>query len=250
MTLRVLAVLLVASAAACAPMVTHGPRVQPGFTAAATTGGSRALCDTACELDLTPQVAVGVSRGWPATETRPGFSVGANVSVFSSDVDAYVQAPTGWTGALQAGAGGLVGIGHAMPYVQLGRMRQDGSGWYTTQGFVWMYRREARNDGLLMDPGEVDPERVGPDFVAPVYWAPTLAFPGGGETGVTLYVSGAFGTADAWRYDQNGNLHSAGRESIRSVMMGVMLDSRMASRARRTPDARRHAPASSSSTPP
>lgn len=28
-----------------------------------------------------------------------------------------------------------------MPYVQAGRMRPDGSGWYTTQGFAWLSRR-------------------------------------------------------------------------------------------------------------
>lgn len=231
MKIRIFSILLVAFAAACAPMVTHGPRVQPGVTASVTTGGSRALCDTACELDLTPQVALGVARGWAATETRPGFSLGANVSVISSDVDAYVQAPTGWTGPLQAGVGGLVGIDHAMPYVQLGRLREDGSGWYTTQGLAWIFRRDARH--AMFAAVDYPPQRVGPDLVEPVYWAPTLAYRGRGGTGVTLYVSGAFGTAEAWRYDEGGALQRAGRESIRSVMVGVMIDRRVESVGRR-----------------
>ncbi|HYR06779.1 MAG TPA: hypothetical protein VEQ60_03345 [Longimicrobium sp.] len=227
---HILAVLLAACTGACAPVVTHSPRVQPGVMVVATTGGSGAFCDTACELDLRPQVALGAHRGWAATQTRAGFSFGGNISVSSADLDAYVQAPTGWTGGMQAGAGALAGVDHAMPYLQLGRMRADGSGWYTTQGYAWLFRRSARV-GVIGD-GEAD-EDLEPDLVRPRYWAPSLAFRGGGGTGVSLYVSGAFGTADAWEYDIDGQARRSGRETIRHVMVGVILDTRAPASARR-----------------
>lgn len=221
--LRFVSMLLMVCVGACAPVVTHGPRVQAGVTAMVTTGASRAPCDSACELDLTPQVALGAVRGWEASETRPGFTVGGNLSLFSSDLDVYVQAPTGWTGTLQAGAGALAGFAHMMPYVQLGRMRGDGSGWYTTQGFAWIFRRDARPG--LIDDGS-DDEAPGPDLVRPRYWAPTLAYRAPGTTGISVYVSGAFGTAEAWRFDVEGDPRPAGRETIRHLMLGMVLDTR------------------------
>lgn len=94
----ILPLLALACAAACAPIVTHGPRVERGARFTLTAGASYSPCDTlTCDLELLPQAALGVRGGRPATESRAGLSVGTNLSVnlFSSDLDVYVQAPTG-----------------------------------------------------------------------------------------------------------------------------------------------------------
>lgn len=143
-------------------MVTHGPRVEPGFATTITLGGGYAPCDTlTCDLELLPQGAIGVRLGRAAGETRPGFSAGINLSasLLSSDLDVYVQAPAGAT-RLDAGGGVLVSLAHTMPYVQVGRMREDGSGWYTTQGFVWMARRPSTYDLFNVSPPD-DPAGTG-----------------------------------------------------------------------------------------
>lgn len=208
--------------AACAPVVAHGPRVQPGAQAVLTTGMARSLCDSGCQVDVIPQVAAGLSRGWAATETRPGVSLGGKLAFLSPEFDGYVQAPTGWTRTLDAGAGVVVGAEHTMPYLQLGRMRADGSGWYTTQGFVWGARREARQF-RYRDP---DRDEEGPELAAPRYWSPTLAVRTAGRDGVHLYLSGAFGWAKTWDwdYDVDQAPRPAGRQPVRALILGVVFE--------------------------
>jgi hypothetical protein len=216
----ILSLLALACTAACAPMVAHGPRVQSGATLVVTAGGGLPACDSAvCELDLIPQAALGVRAGRPASETKLGFSVGANLAlnVLSSELDLYVQAPTGFT-RLDAGAGVLLGAAHTMPYVQLGRLLDDGSGFYTTQGFVWMMKRPASyaifgEDGSA---GELQPR----------YWAPTVAYRTAGRRGMHLYVSGAFGTANEYRWADDGSLarERVGSQPVRVIMAGLVIE--------------------------
>jgi hypothetical protein len=215
-----LMLLALACAAACAPMATHGPRVQPGTTLVVTGGGGLPACDTTvCDLDLIPQAALGVRTGRPATVTRPGFSVGANLAlnILSSEVDLYAQAPTGFT-RLDMGAGVLLGAAHTMPYVQLGRMLEDGSGFYTTQGFVWMMKRPAsyRLFGEDSSAGELQPR----------YWAPTVAYRTAGRRGMHLYVSGAFGAANEYRWADDGSLaqERVGSQPVRVIMAGLVIE--------------------------
>lgn len=204
-------------------MVTHGPAVLGGTHVVVTAGAGTAVCDSAaCDLDLLPQGAVGIHTGRAATGTRPGFQLGVNASVnlISSELDLYVQAPTGYT-RLDAGAGVLLGGAHVMPYVQAGRMRaRDGSGFYTTQGFVWMMRRPA-NYGLFA--GE---PHDGPDELAPRYWAPSIAYRTGGNHGLHLYVSGAFGTANAYEFPMDGGsgMVKLDRQPVRTLMAGVVFE--------------------------
>jgi hypothetical protein len=220
----VLPLLALALAPACAPIVTHGPRVEPGTRFTVTAGPSYSACDTiTCDLELVPQAALGIRGGRPATASSAGFSVGANASIniFSSDLDVYVQAPTA-AAPLDAGGGVLLSAAHIMPYVQAGRMREDRSGWYTTQGFAWMMRRPTQYTLL---------PRVGDDYapaeIRPRYWAPSVAYRGPGRRALHVYVGGAFGTADAYDYvdtPQGSRLQKVGTQPVRVLMAGVTLE--------------------------
>ena len=204
-------------------MVTHGPAVLGGTHVVVTAGAGVSPCDSMdCDLDLLPQGALGIHTGRAATGTRPGFQLGVNASVnlISSELDLYVQAPTRFT-SLDAGAGVLLGGTHVMPYVQAGRMRADnGSGFYTTQGFVWMMRRPA-SYAIFSGPTDA------PDELEPRYWAPSFAYRTGGSHGVHLYVSGAFGTANAYAYPPNGGSEMLRVKSqpVRVLMAGVVFES-------------------------
>lgn len=216
----ILSLLMLAGAPACAPMVAHGPRVEPGTALVVTAGGGLPACDsTACELDLLPQAALGLRTGRTASETRPGFSVGANLSInlFSSELDLYAQAPTGFT-TLDAGAGVLLSAAHTMPYVQVGGMGEDGSGFYTTQGFVWMSTRPEGYEFFGADDSA--------DDVRPRYWAPTVAYRTAGRRGLHLYVSGAFGTADEYRWVNDGGTEKerVGTQPVRVLMAGAVFE--------------------------
>lgn len=221
---RILIALLVALGAACAPIVTHGPRVERGTRFTLTAGPSYSACDTlACDLELLPQAALGIRGGRPATEGRAGFSVGTNLSInlFSSDLDVYVQSPVGVV-PVDAGGGVLLSPAHAMPYVQAGRMRENGSGWYTTQGFAWMTRRPT--EYTLFPRAGADPA---PAEIRPRYWAPSLAYRGGGRRALHVYVGGAFGSGDVYDYvdsPQGSQLRKVGTQPVRVLMAGVSLE--------------------------
>ena len=132
----VFALLAAACATACAPFVTHSPRVVEGLTFYGTAGGGRTLCDRPnCDTTLTPQQGVGLRFGHAASASAPGLSAGVTGSpgwVFSDlglypELDLYAQAPLGLT-PFDAGTGVLLSPAHVMPYVQAGRMKPDGSG--------------------------------------------------------------------------------------------------------------------------
>jgi hypothetical protein len=201
--------------AACAPVVTHSPRVEPGITLYGTMGSTRSLCSQeTCDTDLVPQMGGGARYGRVATDSTPGFSAGFTYSagVESSEVDLYVQAPASRL-ALDAGAGVLAAGTHVMPYVQLGRMQPDGSGWYTTQGFAFLGERVA---GLILD----EPY----EEVTPRYWAPTIAYRTRGRYGVHVYASGAFGSARVTLHEPDEPDPRTERQPVRAVMMGVVFD--------------------------
>ena len=216
MFMKACSALLLALTAACAPIVTHSPRVQDGLSFHGTLGGGRQLCERpACDTMLVPQYGAGARYGRAATAAAPGMSAGVTVSTFivSSEMDVYVQAPTSLTW-LDVGAGALLAGTHAMPYVQAGRMRLDGSGWYTTQGFALLSRR-AMNWSL---------EDAGVEKVQPRYWAPTIAYRMRGQYGVHFYATGAFGTATATKYRGEEPGTRTERQPVRAVMMGIVFD--------------------------
>ena len=221
---------LVMACTACAPVVTHGPRVEEGFTFYGTAGGGRPLCERqVCDTNLTPQQGVGVRHGRAATASAPGFSAGVTLSstFISSDLDLYVQAPASFS-SLDVGAGVVAGPTHLMPYVQAGRMKPDGSGWYTTQAFAFLARRSARWS-LSLNEGPSEEE------VKPRYWAPTVAYRTRGQHGLHFYLTGAFGTADAKKYRGEEPGFRTVRQPVRAVMMGIVFDVQPVPRRRPRP---------------
>jgi hypothetical protein len=180
-----LALVVLGATVACAPIVTHGPIPERGLQLTATAGLPYPLCGVECEINLFNQVGFGARYGRPAENGKPGYSVGGTLSlgVMSSELDVYVQAPTGsdWS----PGGGVLLSPMHVMPYAQAGRMRANGSGFYTTQGIVWM---PERSDAYWMD----YETRA---YVKPLYWAPTIAYRlARRRSALHLYVSGGLGT--------------------------------------------------------
>jgi hypothetical protein len=238
MFLKVSSALLLACASACAPVVTHSPRVDQGFSFFGTAGGATRLCDTLqCETQLVPQQGVGVRYGQAATASRPGVSAAVTFStaVVSSEIDVYLQAPT--MVGLDLGAGLLAAGTHDMPYVQVGRMREDGSGWYTTQGVAFLSARPP----LWTLGGE--PSR-GADEVEPRYWAPTVAYRTRGRQGIHLYVTGAFGSARTVTYTADTlRTPSTSTQPVRTVMMGMVFDVQPVRPRYRIPPTRRPIPA-------
>lgn len=214
MRFRVPALVLLCVPAACAPIVTHGPRPEPGVQVMATLGIPQELCDSGCEVELIPQLGFGVRSGRPAENGNFGYSVTGtfSASILATEADLYVQAPTAPEWA--AGGGVLLSFAHVMPYVQLGRMRADGSGFYTTQGFALLTQRTnfsfTGRDNFL---------------ITPRYWAPTVAYRFAHRDGaVHVYLSGAFGSAGA---DDGGlppEIPSRGSVPIRQVMAGVTVE--------------------------
>ncbi|HEU0299213.1 MAG TPA: hypothetical protein VFR37_07155 [Longimicrobium sp.] len=209
--MRPLAVLLLLAPAACAPIVTHGPRVEPGLHFTGTLGVARNACDTACSLDILPQIGMGARYGRAADDGRPGYSVAGTLALglVSSELDAYVQAPTSPSWA--AGGGLLLSPAHVMPYLQAGRVEEDGSGLYTTQGFAVLASRERVFD--------IDEDLE----VAPRYWAPTLAYRAAYRGGaIHVYLSGAVGWMDVRAVEGQSR-----REPVRLLMAGLSFEQRI-----------------------
>src|SRR5688572_23783267 len=92
-----LAFLLLCATVACAPIVTHGPRPERGLQLTATGGIPYPMCEGTCEMILFNQVGVGARYGKPAENGKLGYSVGGmwSLGFISSELDVYVQAPTG-----------------------------------------------------------------------------------------------------------------------------------------------------------
>lgn len=231
-------VIAILFAAGCAPVVTHGPRVHSGVSLYGTGGGGTRLCDTlTCDTEMVPQLGVGVRYGHAATASAPGLSAAVTLSggVVSSEVDLYVQAPTSFPG-LDVGAGLLSGGAHTLPYVQAGRIRADGSGWYATLGYARLSPRSPEWS-LSAEP------RRGVSEVEPRYWAPTLAYRVPGEKGLHVYVSGAFGTARAVAYSADTlRVPTTTRQPVSVVMAGMIFDLQPLVRPLRVPSLPRPVP--------
>lgn len=215
---RILIIALL-SLGACAPIVTHGPQVADGMSYSATIGFPRELCDS-CDAELIPQYGFGMRYGRAAEPGRFGLSTALTLSlaVIDPELDFYVEAPepgAGWA----YGAGVLTSLTHTMPYLQLGKMDADGSGFYTTQGFA-----------LLADHPEnwqLMPENQEYRHLKPRYWAPTVAYRQATRRGaVHWYLSGAFGTAKEIDYgvEYDAEPVAVGSRPVRVLMAGVTIE--------------------------
>lgn len=209
-TLQALAALL--CLAACAPVVTHGPRVQPGRELSVAVGWRWEACDS-CGAGLVPPIGTVARYGWtPDGPDGAAYSVGALVPGFIfiplSTLDVYAQAPVRANGIV-FGGGLSAGVMDVMPYVQVGRQDADGDGWYTTQGFVWAAYRAEPEVFLNGSRGSVF-ERV-----SATYWSPTVSYRQGE---ITLYASGALGT-----HDGGAEVGTGPRRPVRSLLFGFVL---------------------------
>lgn len=174
---------------ACAPAVTHGPRVEPGLYIGGTLGVI-AASDTAAAPDvLTPNWGSFARYG-----TRLGDEGWAgSLAIATSgeqrsgvEGDAYLQLPS--RDSLWVYGAGVIGSrAYAMPYAQLGRPMGRGYEVYTTQGFVWRGDfTEKRQD---LDGGDAE--------VRPRYWMPAVALARRDRYGaVSAEVAGALGRFD------------------------------------------------------
>lgn len=131
-----LAALLAGITAACAPVVMHSPRADPGVFVG-WTAGVAAPNDSLLRLAMLPlatpylRVADRAGNGWGGSATM-AFNLGAPGGLQG---DAYVEVPPRST--VWAHGAGLTLAGNLwMPYVQVGRLDPTGSGWYTTHGYT------------------------------------------------------------------------------------------------------------------
>ncbi|HEU0013838.1 MAG TPA: hypothetical protein VFQ45_09145 [Longimicrobium sp.] len=212
------------SLGACAPIVTHGPQVSDGLQLNGTVGVPRELCDS-CHADLIPQYGFGVRYGRKAEPGRFGISSGLTLSLamFNPELDVYVEAPKpdgGWA----YGGGVLAAMTHTMPYVQVGKLDPDGSGFYTTQGFALL---EDHAEGWNLMPED----DTGPyTHLEPRYWAPTVAYRQATRRGaIHWYLSGAFGRAKELHYPNEfapnpGPGVEVGSRPVRVIMLGVAFE--------------------------
>jgi hypothetical protein len=183
--------LVAAALAACAPVLTHGPRVEPGLFLGGT-GGLLLTRDTALAPDVVaPQWAPYARYGLAG---KPGGVAGSlGLALGSSpespvEADAYIQLPSGDTDWAY-GTGVVASPALAMPYVQVGKSFARGYEVYATQAFV---RRDDYNDR------QVYLLETAPTEVRPRYWATTVALRRrDGPLGFSLQLTGAFG-----RYDE------------------------------------------------
>jgi hypothetical protein len=121
--------------AACAPMIPHGPDVNPGLS----VGGSAALGGgPTYENGDDPgpfylgALGVNVAYGWrPQNGSLPAIRVAAQAPAHDGiGADVYVQVPPDWLGRIAGGVGMLAEVptGRRMPYAQLGILDDRGYG--------------------------------------------------------------------------------------------------------------------------
>ena len=128
--------------AGCLPVIAHGPSVERGWSVGATASFSNVREDEAEGLDDVLFAPIGANGGYgwrPESDARPAFRVGLHVPVLVyalPQVDLYVQAPRRWFGDFQAGVGAATSAFSEAPYVQLGRLREDGTGWHLTHAWI------------------------------------------------------------------------------------------------------------------
>jgi hypothetical protein len=139
-------VLTPALLSACVPVIAHGPRVEPGpsigLSASLTAGPRYRNGDDYTIPFLTGPLGANAGIGWrSAHEGWPALRVGLHVPAMFilTQGDVYVQAPRRMVGGLDAGVGLSAMFveqgGAGMPYLQVGRLDVNGSGWYTPQGY-------------------------------------------------------------------------------------------------------------------
>lgn len=179
--------LVPAALAACVPVVTHGPRVEPGYTAGAVAAVStQPILERELEhgggsvSPVLPPTAVFARVGWTPESSGSAvpfsagvlFPVAGPFALLHPEADLYAQLLARPGSATAGGAGLLLSPSYAAPYLQLGREVDGGLGVYTTQslarfagrgvrGTVWMPAAAVRMGGVhLWAQGGLGRERL------------------------------------------------------------------------------------------
>ncbi|MEX2282117.1 MAG: hypothetical protein WEE89_06515 [Gemmatimonadota bacterium] len=159
---------------ACIPVVNHGPQIEPGWngglTASLPVGPRYGNGDWGNTHYLFGPVGVNLAHGWRSGPEGSALLIGvhapASLALFPpgffelAQADAYYQLPARVSGSLDTGIGVNLASAHFMPYVQLGRIGANGSGWYTTQGVTVMW----------------DDDNVTSTGSSAIFWMPTIAY--------------------------------------------------------------------------
>jgi hypothetical protein len=134
----------------CLPHVMHGPRIEDDGVSGSlslTLGRNFEFGDPG--TSIVPSLYGGVRRSYVSPDgTGAAFSIGLQVPFLiapflgeqggfeglgaTSYADVYFQPARRVEPGWEYGGGGLFSTHVAAPYIQLGRMREGGSGWYTT----------------------------------------------------------------------------------------------------------------------
>jgi len=213
---------------ACAPAITHGPRVEPGPSLMLTGGMPRPLCThwADCHGGATPTLGAGVRYGFvpPRAEAAPVL-VGLTVPVLDplgTELDAFVQAPA--EGAWVWGGGALASVRHLMPYMEAGRMPAGGgNGWYLSAGYAHLLHNPL-TDFRSQDGSYSESMARAPRWFAPGAGA-RVNFRG---VRYTVFANGAFGSfverivGPAYGLDGGeGSATIDTRKRVRTLMVGI-----------------------------
>jgi hypothetical protein len=168
-----LLVVLTVMASGCIPAVNHGPRIESGWngglTASFPLGPRYDNGDWGQTPFLHGPVGVNLARGWRTSGDGGALQLGVHVPAALAlyppgffklaQADAYYQLPARISSGFDAGFGVNLASAYVMPYLQVGQIVDDDSGWYTTQGLTVMW-----DDG------------VSSNGSAAIFWMPTLAY--------------------------------------------------------------------------
>jgi len=167
--------------AGCFPPVVHPTRVEPGPAISASTWAQVAEVievDDDAHVRALPNFSIRLAAGFADTlrdgvNTLVSFGAGLN----GVSADGYLEIPRSALGDLDAGLGmvwqnGPLGV--VMPYVQVGRLLNAHSAWFTSQGLAIVSSQDS-------------------DETTPV-WMSTVGFSrsGAGRTGI-VFVSAIIG---------------------------------------------------------
>ena len=163
------------------PLVMHDPRVTERRRIPIAVAAGVVPETTDDDPTVLPYLTVGYSYGWIG-ETA-AFSAGVQVPLFpylpamyyGAALDLYAQPSLRHA----AGGGFLLSPSFAMPYVQLGTGREEGTSWFTTQGLALTYG----------------------DFDEGTFWVPSLAVRHEREDGsraATVFVNAGVPFEGSW----------------------------------------------------
>lgn len=132
----------------CLPAINHGPRVKEGPSfgvVGSITPGPRYHGRELSGAYVYGPVGISIGQGWEVQDDQSaGIYLGGHLpipGIFYPQGDVYIQAPRSWIRGLDGGIGFSGGYHLYSPYVQLGRIDENGAGWYTTQALVMLPRR-------------------------------------------------------------------------------------------------------------